>query len=86
MVARRPCGAIKSIVTNCTNKLKPFFLRLCTCDLPNRNIEEWKPILRKIDSRIQFKNAYAYNFDNSSFGVPQDIDEIIEMDTDMDME
>jgi hypothetical protein len=59
-------------------------MRLCACDLPSDNIQDWQPILRRIDPLIHFENAYAFNFNDASFGEPKNIEEIIEMDTDMD--
>ena len=84
VVARRACSAIKSIVSSCTEKQKPYFLKLCPCDLTTKNIEDWKPILRAIDSKIQFKKSYAYDLEHASFEHPETIDDIIEMDTDIE--
>ena len=84
VVARRPCSAIKSIVTNCTTEQKPYFLRLCPCDLSSKNIEDWQPILRSIDGDVEFRNSYAYNLNNANFEHPKDVADIVALDTDIE--
>ena len=85
VVGRRPCSAISSIVKSCTEHKVPYFIRLCACELPSnvRKIDSWQPILRRIDRNITFDGAYAYDFKNSKFGQPKNIEKIIEMDDDM---
>ena len=84
VVGRRPCTAIRSMVTACTDQRVPYFMRLCTCSLPSDgDYTDWWPILREIDKDIEFYGAYAFNFTNSNFDEPKDIERIVELDSDM---
>jgi len=63
VVGQKPCSAIKPIVKNCTNSKIPYFLQLCECNSPARDLSSWKEILALYDPNIKFsKNCeYAYN-------------------------
>lgn len=82
VVGRRPCSAISHIVKNCSSEDVPYLIRLCGCNAPFRNIEQWKPILTKIDGDISYLSAYAYNLSNASFATPSDMSRIIAIDSD----
>jgi hypothetical protein len=84
VVARRPCSAIPDIVSSCSKQKVPYFMRLCACDLPSGKLADWRPILQRIDSGINFYDTYAYNLDNANFHPTYDVEDIISIDEDMD--
>ena len=86
VVGRCPCSAIPHIVSQCVKANKPYFIELCNCALPNRelyirnaNFEEsysWKNVLPTIDPNIKFFDDYAFNLDASPEQVKKVIDDI----------
>lgn len=80
LVGRKPCSAIRAMVVAGKKYAKPYFIKLCNCSFGGGDVDEWKPILSKIDHNIDFYKGYAYNFNNASFDVAHNIEEIIEMD------
>lgn len=65
VVGQKPCSAIKPIVQNCASSKTPYFLELCECNAPTRELSSWKEILSLYDPNIKFsKNFdYAYNLE-----------------------
>lgn len=82
VVGRRPCSAIRPMVTNCAKEEVPYMIRLCACELPRQDIYDWRWILEKKDPNIRFSQSYVYNMDNASFNPSKPITEIIDMDED----
>ena len=81
LVGRKPCSAIRSMVIAGKKYDKPYFIRLCDCSLGGGEIYEWRHILTRIDRGIQFFGDYAYNLSNARFETPNNIEDIISMDT-----
>lgn len=83
VVGKCPCSAIPHIVSQCVKANKPYFIELCNCALPNRelyirnaNFEEsysWKNVLPNIDPNVKFFDDYAFNLDAS----PEQVKKVI---------
>ena len=64
IVANRACSAIPHIVATCAKYKKPYFIKLCSCEAPNHQIEGWKDFLSTLDENISFNDEdFAYNLD-----------------------
>ena len=61
VTGRTPCGAIQSIVENCSSNNKPYFIETCDCQLPSE--KTWRQVLPEIDPNIKFFKDYAFNVD-----------------------
>lgn len=72
ITGNKPCSAIESIVQACAKANKPYYIELCSCDVPyrahmgdkhNYPAFGWENILPDYDSHIKFSGPIAYNID-----------------------
>jgi len=72
ITGNKPCSAIESIVQACAKANKPYYIELCSCDVPyrahmgdkhNYPAFGWENILPEYDSHIKFSGPIAYNID-----------------------
>lgn len=72
VVGRCPCKAISSIVENCVQHNKPYFIELCDCVLPRdaegrKSVRDWQNILLPIDPSLVFTSSgMVYHLDATS--------------------
>lgn len=62
VVGQKPCSAIIPIVKNCANSNTPYFLQLCECNAPTRDLSSWKEVLSLYDPNIKFSKHYDYAY------------------------
>jgi len=70
----------------CTRDNVPYFIRLCRCEAPEKDLLQWRSALSKINKSTKYTDTYAHNLDNFPYQQSIDIKDIIALDSDRSFE